>query len=269
MTVYAEPYPESRGDLFGATEGRVRPHRGQDTAPGGLPALAIAAGTIVAKTWSGELGHIVVIEMADGKFSGSCHLATASRFPIGHEVGILGDLGALIGSTGTAAKGRHLHYTLGDDLLGIISGHVQDPLAYIKAHQAGPAALGLTPITKQRRDTMTVISVPGGTIAAVGEYESTVYPSTAQGYAFSIGVNRKVYGQVDNLTEDEASTAIREARNRRARLVADIAAAVAIISQTTGPGATADDIAAAVEARLADDLAAIPAAVRADIKAAL
>jgi murein DD-endopeptidase MepM/ murein hydrolase activator NlpD len=131
---YAEPYAAARGDRYGAKAGRRTSHRGQDTAPGGLPALSPAAGTIVEKTSSAALGNIVVIAHADGKHTGVAHLASQSRLPLGAHVGRLGDIGANIGATGTAQNGRHMHYTLGDDVLGIISGHVQDPLAYFADH---------------------------------------------------------------------------------------------------------------------------------------
>jgi hypothetical protein len=132
---YAEPYAASRSDLFGATEGRPKghPHRGQDTAPGGLPALAIADGTFVGKRVSNELGNIVVIAHGDGKYSGYAHLANADNVTAGASIH-RGEGFGIIGSTGTAAEGRHLHYTLGNDTWGIEEGHVEDPLAYIAAH---------------------------------------------------------------------------------------------------------------------------------------
>ena len=133
---YAEPYPASRGDRFGATAGRAHPHRGQDTAPGGLPLLAVARGRVVRKIWSAELGHVTVLAHEDGKFSGYAHAATASRLDLGTVVECLGSLGATIGATGTAQNGRHCHYTLGDAVGGILSGHVQDPLDWINGHSS-------------------------------------------------------------------------------------------------------------------------------------
>lgn len=133
---YAEPYPGSRGDRFGSTVGRPHPHRGQDTAPGGLPALALADGSFAGKQISSELGNCVVIAHPDGKFTGYAHLAGFDGVVVGAPVR-RGQQFGMIGSTGSAAKGRHLHYTLGDDKWGIFSGRVEDPLAYIKAH-SGP-----------------------------------------------------------------------------------------------------------------------------------
>jgi hypothetical protein len=137
---YSEPYPESRGDRFGATAGRTQPHRGQDTAPGGLPAQAVADGVVYGTRWDPAMGNVVVLAHADGKFSGYGHLLHRA-IAVGARVSRLGNL-PTIGATGTAAKGRHLHYTLGSDPWGIIAGHVEDPLAWIGHHTApAPAVL--------------------------------------------------------------------------------------------------------------------------------
>lgn len=134
---YSEPYPESRGDRFGSTIGRPHPHRGQDTAPGGLPATAVADGVVAGIRYSSVLGNIVVLRHADGKYSGYCHLASVS-VSMGQSIARGQGVGT-IGATGTAAQGRHLHYTIGNDLWGCESGHVEDPLAWINAHSAPPA----------------------------------------------------------------------------------------------------------------------------------
>lgn len=141
-TRYAEPYPESRGDRFGATEGRAHAHRGQDTAPGGLPALAIARGRIVRKIYNTALGNVTVLQHDDGKFSGYAHTKTASEYALGTVIELLESIGCQIGATGTAQDGRHLHYTLGNDIEGVISGHVEDPLAWIGAHSAPESSTG-------------------------------------------------------------------------------------------------------------------------------
>ena len=132
-TQYSEPYPSTRGDKFGATENRKNPHRGQDTAPGGLPALALADGTFIGTRKSKELGNVVVIAHSDGKFSGYAHLAHTAGVEVGKTIR-RGEGFGLIGSTGTATTGRHLHYTLGNDTWGVIEGHVEDPIEYINGH---------------------------------------------------------------------------------------------------------------------------------------
>ncbi|SEM73192.1 M23 family metallopeptidase [Cryobacterium luteum] len=174
---YSEPYPSSRGDRYGATKGRSGPHRGQDTAPGGLPALAVARGRIVRKIWSAALGNIVVLQHADGKYSGYCHLATPSTYAIGVYVNRGESVGAAIGATGTAQTGRHLHYTIGDDITGVLSGHVQDPLVWINAHtSAAPTGVSATsgaattPIPNQPLGEFEMIRIqsPGRGIALIG-----------------------------------------------------------------------------------------------------
>lgn len=143
---YSEPYPFTRGDTFMRRRGRPGQHRGTDTAPGGLPALSCADGRIAARTWTAALGHIVVIAFDDGKYMGIAHLAAKSTLPTGSRVYRLGSVGAMIGNTGTASSGRHMHYTIGDDPLGIIAGHVQDPIAYIMEHPPRPLQTAILPV---------------------------------------------------------------------------------------------------------------------------
>lgn len=133
---YAEPYPQTRGDRFGATAGRAHPHRGQDTAPGGLPALALADGIFIGARWSNVLGNCAAIKHADGKKSGYAHLANTNGVVAGRSIS-RGAAFGLLGATGSAARGRHLHYTVGDDDWGVFQGHVQDPLTWIADH-SGP-----------------------------------------------------------------------------------------------------------------------------------
>lgn len=142
---YTEPYPRTRGDRFGSTVNRPSPHRGQDTAPGGKPAIAVADGQVAGirnvrpdgRLENGILGKIVVVQHADGKFSGYAHLDSIA-VRSGQAVKRGQKLG-MIGNTGAASSGRHLHYTLGDDRFGIEGGHVEDPIAWIAAHADPPA----------------------------------------------------------------------------------------------------------------------------------
>lgn len=135
-TTYAEPYPATRGDRWGATEGRASAHRGQDTAPGGLPFLSVAEGVFADNgQWSSILGNCARIEHADGMFSGYAHGASLAGVKRGQRVGLLGAFG-LIGATGSAARGRHMHYTIGPTYESLFSGKTVDPLEYIAAHSA-------------------------------------------------------------------------------------------------------------------------------------
>ena len=158
---YSEPYPGSRGDTFMRRGGRPGQHRGSDTAPGGVHAISAADGRIAAKLFTAALGNIVVISFDDGKYMGIAHLATQSAFPTGARVTRGNSVGAFIGNTGTASSGRHMHYTIGDDPRGIISGHVQDPIAWFEDHPARgvvtPASGGSTPFNPPTSSPSTPI----------------------------------------------------------------------------------------------------------------
>jgi murein DD-endopeptidase MepM/ murein hydrolase activator NlpD len=146
---YQEPYaPSTRGDHWGTLNAARRamglgPHRGMDWAPGDVPALAIADGVVAGK-WalssSRVLGNVLVLKHADGLFSGSCHLASLPSLKIGTEVARHHSIGANLGSTGSAASGRHLHLTLSRTLEGVFQGVTIDPLAWILAHDDAPPA---------------------------------------------------------------------------------------------------------------------------------
>lgn len=133
---YAEPYPTTRGDRWGSTKGRASAHRGADTAPGGLPFLAVADGVFVdSGKWSSILGNCARIEHADGMFSGYAHGANLGGVKAGKSIGRLGSFG-LAGATGSAARGRHIHYTIGPTAESLFSGKTVDPWEYIAAHAA-------------------------------------------------------------------------------------------------------------------------------------
>ncbi|MFZ4843010.1 hypothetical protein [Mycetocola saprophilus] len=88
-----------------------------------------------------------------------------------------------------------------------------------------PAPPVTPPIPKD--DTMSkILSVPGGTIALVGEFSSRVYtrPDGTQGY--SQGLNKIIGGEIPNLTEDQLATAVNEVTGRRAALIDEITAKV-------------------------------------------
>lgn len=94
------------------------------------------------------------------------------------------------------------------------------------------ASLDATSITLESESDMKIISVPNGTIALIGEYTASVYTAPTGGQGFSIGVNKKAYGETTGLTQDEVTTLVNEARARRAALVADILAGLALPSKT-------------------------------------
>ncbi len=75
-----------------------------------------------------------------------------------------------------------------------------------------------TPIIENEEEDMKIISVPNGTIALVGPTSGVKYTSVSGGQGFSIGANKKVYGEITGLTEDEVTTLVNEANARGAAL---------------------------------------------------
>lgn len=118
----------------------MQPHSGVDWArPEGTPIPSIANGTIVLQQWSDVLGNVSVLRVMghDKKlyYVGFCHLAKP-----GLEVGTKvkeGDTIGLIGNTGSASSGPHLHLTVSREVKGVF-GPVsvkQDPIEFIKANK--------------------------------------------------------------------------------------------------------------------------------------
>lgn len=133
-------------DLYGP-----QGHRGVDfEVAAGTAVPAIAAGVVERVMWSDALGNVIVIRHYlhgdnNDVYSGYCHLS-AVNVKVGQTV----RLGATIGhsgSTGTAATGPHLHLTLSTDVMGVEWGDVQDPIAFINAHDT-PPRVPVTPAPK-------------------------------------------------------------------------------------------------------------------------
>lgn len=95
------------------------PHRGDDWMPGaGARIPASGAGRVVSVTWNGALGWVLVVEYNSlpGVFFGYCHLRDKPSLHAGTRFGFWDTLG-IVGNTGSASFGAHLHltasYTLG------------------------------------------------------------------------------------------------------------------------------------------------------------
>lgn len=141
------------------------------------------------------------------------------------------------------------------------------------------ASLGGKKITdpaaaEEEGEGMKIISVPNGTVAQVGELFGMKYTSPSGGQGFSIGVNSKIYGTVSGLTEDEVTTAVNEATARRVQLISEVTASVVRsipAAQVVSGSVTVDvaKIAAAVDAALADNFAALPGAIASEAAARL
>lgn len=133
---YQLPFPNPNlADGWGSTCcGRTSPHRGVDFPQGSGTAIpAVAAGTVVINTWSGCLGNVVVVEHADGMFSGYSHMVVPSPLPPGTPVAIGQQVGQ-VGATGSCAFGAHLHLTMSDHATGYWTGTTIDPYVWITQH---------------------------------------------------------------------------------------------------------------------------------------
>lgn len=129
----AQEFYSNVGDLFGITGGdRVNPHRGVDFPWGeGTPIPSWCAGTVVRNEWNSVIGWILSIETSEG-WAGFCHMASQSPLPVGAWVRQDDTLG-LVGNTGTASRGAHLHATF-----STVGNHpgtapVVDPLPWIRS----------------------------------------------------------------------------------------------------------------------------------------
>ena len=115
----------------------MQPHSGVDWArPEGTPIPSIANGTIVLQQWSDVLGNVSVLRvMGKNKvlyYVGFCHLK-AEGLKVGTKVKE-GDVVGLVGNTGSASSGAHLHLTVSKELKGVFgpTSVKQDPIQFIK-----------------------------------------------------------------------------------------------------------------------------------------
>lgn len=115
----------------------MQPHSGVDWAKSeGTPIPSIANGTIVLQQWSDVLGNVSVLRVmgSDQKlyYVGFCHLK-AEGMKVGTKVKE-GDVIGLVGNTGSASSGAHLHLTVSKELKGVFgpTSVKQDPIQFIK-----------------------------------------------------------------------------------------------------------------------------------------
>ena len=145
MTKYVYPFPKKdipKGGEFGNTvlfDGtkRANAHRGVDGPP--EFAIAVTDATVVMNKWSTVLGNVLVIQDEKGTFWGYSHLRNAPALTIGRKV-VAGEKLGVVGNTGTASRGRHLHFTCSNVLEGIFSGKVFDPFEILDKRMAVEAA---------------------------------------------------------------------------------------------------------------------------------
>ncbi len=114
-------------------------HRGTDYGRGkaraGAPIGAVSHGRVAVSEWHKNLGNVVVMRHATGKFSYYCHLQEPG-LPVGSYVAKAGDVIGKVGNTGAYSFGSHLHCGISDGPRGFISGAVHDIVKYVKEQQA-------------------------------------------------------------------------------------------------------------------------------------
>lgn len=131
MANFMLPFPLSKvtGEFNTRSAYRIKhglgAHRGTDWAmPNKTPIPAMGSGTIKYVGSSKVLGHVLVQSVhAEGKtwFIGYCHLAEAPKLQVGDKVEC-GDVVGLVGNTGSASSGPHLHATLGTNVKSVFYG---------------------------------------------------------------------------------------------------------------------------------------------------
>lgn len=139
MASYVEPF-RVRGSQFGATESfrKGLPHRGADwLAPVGSKIPAVTSGRVVEVYRSTVLGNCVVQSTADDKFVLYAHLASPSKLKVGSRVFKKLTKIGIIGGTGTAATGVHLHLGIAKvaNVATCNFKDLLDPVAHIEGHR--------------------------------------------------------------------------------------------------------------------------------------
>ena len=114
----------------------LQAHSGTDWAmPAGTPIPAITRGTVRFVGESKVLGHVIVQSAMDKNgvvwYIGYCHLHKAPTLKVGDRVN-QGDTIGLVGNTGSASSGPHLHATLSRKIKGVF-GTTADKADLFKA----------------------------------------------------------------------------------------------------------------------------------------
>lgn len=148
MAEHVLPFPESKvpkGGEFGNTilfDGtkRSNPHRGTDfSVPAGTPIKSATSGVVTLNKESAILGWVVVVKDPKNVYWGYCHLRQPGA-RVGMKVVAGETVIGLVGNTGSASHGAHLHWTCSAEPEGVFAGKVVDPLAGLKARIAKETA---------------------------------------------------------------------------------------------------------------------------------
>ena len=116
VAIYIEPFPKNkRGDEFkNFASYRTNPHRGVDwSVAGGSKIKAITSGTVMEVGETKVLGNYLIQSTYDKHFILYAHLQKPSELKQGDKVEAGKTIVGLVGTTGTASTGNHLHVTYG------------------------------------------------------------------------------------------------------------------------------------------------------------
>jgi murein DD-endopeptidase MepM/ murein hydrolase activator NlpD len=128
---YKKPFLKI-GELYGSTHNRPHPHRGLDfPVKAGSKIGSTSAGVVTATGWSDVLGWYAIVKDQVGIYWGYNHMLKASTLTKGQVVKRGGLIG-LVGSTGSASTGPHLHLTASKEANGNFAGETLDPLKVLK-----------------------------------------------------------------------------------------------------------------------------------------
>lgn len=120
------------GEFGNKAAPRTNPHRGVDFAiAGGTPIPSATHGEVTFSGWTDVLGNVVVIKDPKDVYWGYCHLRDASKLRVTQKVHC-GDIIGLVGNTGSASRGAHLHFTCSVEPNGYKQGAVIDPIAALE-----------------------------------------------------------------------------------------------------------------------------------------
>jgi murein DD-endopeptidase MepM/ murein hydrolase activator NlpD len=114
--IYIEPFPKAkRGDEFkNFASYRTNPHRGVDwSVAGGSKIKAITGGTVMEVGETKVLGNYLIQSTYDKHFILYAHFQKPSELKQGDKVVAGETIVGLVGTTGTASTGNHLHVTYG------------------------------------------------------------------------------------------------------------------------------------------------------------
>lgn len=141
FTPWKLPFPEKKvtehyGEMSAfRKKNKMQPHSGTDWAmPGGTKIPHVSDGFVKFVGESKILGNVIVVSARDkaGAFwyIGYCHLQKPPTLKVGDKVK-QGDIVGLVGTTGTASSGNHLHATASRKVKGVF-GATADKVDLVK-----------------------------------------------------------------------------------------------------------------------------------------